>query len=590
MSEHEANVAAVHQDTTPFKRQSQDMAGAPLSTARNESLALDEKKEASINSADTDEITAEDRATLRKVADKLPLSAFYVAVVELCERFAFYGLTGPFQNYIQNGPHDARPGAIGLGQSHATGLNLFFQFWCYVTPIFGAIMADQYLGKYKAIVIFSLVYMFGLLILFLTSLPVAIEHGASLGGLVTAMIIIGIGTGGIKSNVSPLIAEQYQAKKPFIKTLKNGERVIVDPAVTIQRIYMIFYLCINLGSLSAIATTEMELHIGFWSAYLLPLCMFVVGFIILILGKNKYVARPPKGSVVLQAFKAMWIALKNKGNLEAAKPSYQQEHGLTAKTPWNDLFIDELRRALVACRVFLFFPIYWVTYNQMLNNFISQAGTMDTHGIPNDLMQNIDPIAIILFIPVFDRLIYPGLRKIGIPFRPITRIAWGFIFGALAMAYAAIVQHIIYKSPPCYSSPLSSDCMGGLVPNQVHVAVQTPAYVLIAISEIFASITGLEYAFTKAPPSMKSFIMSIFLFQSALGSALGEALIPTAVDPKLLWMYTGLAVAAFIVGIIFWFMFKKYNDTEEEMNELDRFDDQVAVPASETLRSKSVSA
>jgi POT family proton-dependent oligopeptide transporter len=495
-------------------------------------------------------------------------------------RFAYYGLSGPFQNYIQYGPHDVRPGAIGLGQSHATGLNLFFQFWCYVTPIFGAIIADQYLGKYRAIVVFSLVYMLGLLILFLTSLPVAIEHGASLGGLVTAMIVIGLGTGGIKSNVSPLIAEQYQAKKPYIRVEKNGERVIVDPAVTIQRIYMIFYMCINIGSLSAIATTEMELHIGFWSAYLLPFLMFIVGFVVLLLGKNKYVSRPPKGSVILQAFKAMWIALKNKGNLDAAKPSHREAAGY-ATPPWSDLFIEELKRALVACRIFLFFPIYWLTYNQMLNNFISQAGQMNTHGIPNDIMQNIDPIALILLIPVFDRWIYPTLRKFGIAFKPVTRIAWGFFFGALAMAYAAIVQHVIYSSPPCYSAPLSAGCMNGEVPNQVHVAIQTPAYVFIAVSEIFASITGLEYAFTKAPPSMKSFIMSIFLFQSALGSALGEALIPTAVDPKLLWMYTGLAVAALLTGVLFWFLFKKYNATEESMNELEKYDEQVAVPTAD---------
>ena len=56
-----------------------------------------------------------------------------------------------------------------------------------------------------------------------------------MGGLITAMIVIGLGTGGIKSNVSPLIAEQYQQTKPVVRTLKSGERVIVDPAVTIQR-------------------------------------------------------------------------------------------------------------------------------------------------------------------------------------------------------------------------------------------------------------------------------------------------------------------------------------------------------------------
>lgn len=101
----------------------------------------------------------------------------------------------------------------------------------------------------------AFIYTAGVLILFATSLPTAIEHGAALGGLIAAMvtalndieskglirlqIIIGIGTGGIKSNVSPLIAEQYRGTKQTIRVEKSGERVIVDPAVTIQRIYMV---------------------------------------------------------------------------------------------------------------------------------------------------------------------------------------------------------------------------------------------------------------------------------------------------------------------------------------------------------------
>ena len=194
---------------------------------------------------------------------------------------------------------------------------------------------------------------------------------------------------------------------------------------------------------------------------------------------------------------------------------------------------------------------------------------MELHGIPNDVMQNIDPLTIIIFIPIMDSLIYPLLRKFGIPFRPITRITMGFVFASLSMAYAAIVQHLIYISPPCYNAPLACPAANDSTPNQVHVAVQTPAYLLIGLSEIFASITGLEYAFTKAPPSMKSFVMSIFLLQSAFGSALGIALAPTAEDPKLVWMYTGLCVATIIAAGLFWICFKKYNATEESMNALE---------------------
>lgn len=241
-----------------------------------------------------------------------------------------------------------------------------------MTPIFGAIIADQYLGKYKTIVLFCFVYIVGLLVLLLTSLPVSLEHGAGLGGFIVAVLVIGLGTGGIKSNVAPLIADQYRRKLMEIKVTPKGERVIIDPAVTIQRIYMIFYGCINIGALSLLATPYMERDIGFWSAYLMALCMFVVGTGVLILGRKFYVVRPPTGSIITDAFRAIWIMIKNR-NMNAPKPSYQAERGNNAVMKWDDQFVEEVKRALIACQVFAFYPIYWVVYGQFSNNFVTQG-------------------------------------------------------------------------------------------------------------------------------------------------------------------------------------------------------------------------
>ncbi|KAI9883476.1 MAG: hypothetical protein M1823_004766 [Watsoniomyces obsoletus] len=514
------------------------------------------------------EPTEEEARTLVRVSDKLPWSAGLIAVIEVCERFAFYGASGPFQNYLQNEAVNAegKRGAIGLGQRKATGLNNLFQLWCYLTPILGAIVADQYLGRYKTIVYCFLLYLTGLLILFLTSLPVAIEHDASLGGWVAAMILIGLGAGGMKTNVGVLISEQYRGDRATVRTRKNGTRIIVDPALTIERIYMVFYFCINIGSLSSIATTELESHVGFWAAYLLPMLMFCVGFIMFILGRKTYVVHPPKGSVIPDAFRVIWVSIVNRGNLEAAKSSYQEERGRRHQTPWTDLFVDEIRRALVACKVFLFLPVYWLVHCQMHNNFISQAGTMELHGIPNDIMQSINPMTVIIFVPILDRLIYPALRRRGIQFKPITRITWAFLLGAASVAYAAVIQHLIYRARSCDHLPSADRCSSG---HRLHVAIQLPAYILTGLSGIFANVTGLEYAYTKAPPSMKSFVMSLFLLTVAFASALGLAISPTATDPKLVWMYTGLAIAAFVSGILFWRMNRQYNATEESMNALE---------------------
>lgn len=523
---------------------------------------------------DSREPTEEEMKTLRHVGGYIPLRCWLVAIVELAERFAYYGLSTPFQNYMQNGPTDTPKGMLELKTQGATALSYFFQFWCYVTPLVGGFIADTYWGKYPTIMVGAVLYVIGILILFMTSIPGINTRSSSLGGFIVSIIIIGIATGFIKSNLSVLVADQLPKNKPFVKVLKSGERVIVDPNVTMQNVFMFFYLMINIGSLSVMATTNLEEHYGFWAAYLLPFCFFFIAIIVLVIGRNQYVKVPVGEKVISKCFRICWIALKNKFNFEKAFPSKNPEK----EYPWSDKFVDEIKRALKACKVFIFYPVYWVVYGQMLNNFITQAGTMELHGLPNDFLQAIDSIALIVFIPIMEHLIYPFIRRFT-PFKPVTKIFWGFMFGSASMVWAAVLQHFIYKAGPCYEYPLSCSPEYSDTPNQVHVAWQVPAYVLIALSEIFASITGLEYAYTKAPASMKSFIMAIFLLTNAFGSALGIALSPTAENPKYVWTFSGLAVACFIAGCLFWLFFHKYNKDEEALNALDYEDVNSILPA-----------
>lgn len=199
---------------------------------------------------------------------------------------------------------------------------------------------------------------------------------------------------------------------------------------------------------------------------------------------------------------------------------------------------------------------------------------MDLHGLPNDILPNIDPITIIMLIPIIDRLIYPFIRtQLHLAFGPITRITLGFVFASLAMLYAGTLQVIIYHIPPCYSSPLQCDDAktesGTYKPNNIHVAWQAPAYILVAISEVLASITGLELAYQKAPKNMKSFIMSLFLLTSAGGSILGMAIAPFARDPHLDWFYFGLGSIAALTSCIFWRVFRNVQISANQTDEYE---------------------
>jgi POT family proton-dependent oligopeptide transporter len=540
-----------------------------------------------------EEPTEEDFQTLRRVADKIPWTAYLIAIVEMTERFSFYGSSVVFTNFIQQplppgsrtgAGFSGQSGALGLGQRASTGLTTFYNFWCYITPLYGAYVADAHLGRFKTINYSIYIAMLGHIILIVSSVPGVIEHKSAAGAFAVALIVMGIGTGGFKANISPLIAEQYRHKKHFVITTSHGERVIVDPSLTISRIYMYFYLFINIGALiGQITMTYAEKYVGFWLAYTLPTAMFCLSPAVLFFGRKRYARAPPSGSVLASSLRIVRYAARGRWSInpirtwknfntpdfwESAKPSRIQGE----KPAWmtfDDQWVDEVRRGFKACAVFCWFPLYWLTYNQINNNLTSQAATMNTHGLPNDILSNLDPLALVILIPIMDIIIYPGLRRLGLNFTALKKITGGFLVGALAMMCAAIVQHYIYETNPCHHSAATcQDADGNAVTSDLNVWIQAPSYILIAISEILASITGLEYAFTKAPKNMRSLVMAVFLFMSAISAAIGEAFVSLAADPLLVWNYGSMGVIAAIGGILFWFSVRDLDTHEDELNNL----------------------
>ena len=321
---------------------------------------------------------------------------------------------------------------------------------------------------------------------------------------------------------------------------------------------MYFYLFIQIGASSALVTTELEYHYGFSFAFLAPLCAFAVGLCILVSCRKLFAMQQPDGSTVLKAFAVFRMAIQHGWDLEATKPSYQEGQDCPKTVSWDDTFVNELRQVTKAWRIFAFYPFYFLAYSQLLTNFVSQAATMDTHGTPNDIWYNLQGLSVLLLIPLLNNILLPALNRHGIPTHPQVRITWGFILMACAMIYAAIVQAAIYRAPPCYQYPLQ--CNGGQAPNQIHVAFQIPAYILMGASEVLAVSSGYEFSFTHAPQSMKSLVMASFMVTFAGGAILGIVTTPLTVDPRLTWMYSGLGLMCFVVGAVFWFMFGGADD------------------------------
>ncbi|KAK1515923.1 H+/oligopeptide symporter [Colletotrichum costaricense] len=105
------------------------------------------------------------------------------------------------------------------------------------------------------------------------------------------------------------------------------------------------------------------------------------------------------------------------------------------------------------------------------------------------------------------------------------------------MVYASVLQHYIYNSPP----------------KSIHVWIQAPAYILVAFSEAFIIVTGLELAFAQAPKNLRSVVSALFWLTIGIAAAICIALAPVSQDPYLVWMNGSLVIVGFVSGCAFIF-------------------------------------
>lgn len=198
----------------------------------------------------------------------------------------------------------------------------------------------------------------------------------------------------------------------------------------------------------------------------------------------------------------------------------------------------------------------WLCFNQVSNNLVSQAGQMESHGLPNDAMPMLNALACILFAPIIHRCLSVSV-KWGLETGPILRITIGFLFTAASMFYTAALQHFIYNAGPCFERPLACpSSLNGMVPNHINVWLQTPLYALMAVGEVLCVVTISEYLYKITPEGMKSIVQALSSVGASVGMGLGVAISPLASDPYLVYMFTTLGIGMVLTAGLFWVLIR----------------------------------
>ncbi|KAK1789773.1 hypothetical protein P4O66_014924, partial [Electrophorus voltai] len=350
----------------------------------------------------------------------------------------------------------------------ATSIYHAFVALCYLTPILGAIVADSWLGKFKTIIYLSIVYTIGQVVMAVSAIhditdankdgiPDSITVHVSLA--MVGLILIALGTGGIKPCVSAFGGDQFEEHQ------------------TQQRstFFSVFYLCINAGSLLSTLITPIlrGQDCGIHSqqkcyplAFGVPAALMVVSLIVFIAGSGMYVKAAPKGNIMLDVCKCIGFAIKNRFRHRNSKYP-KREHWMDwAHEKYDKLLIAQIKMVLKVLFLYIPLPMFWTLFDQKGSRWTLQATTMDgtfvssfkcsklsnkyqidfnfylqgTLILQPDQMQTVNPILILTLVPIMDRIVYPLIRKCGFNFTPLKRMTVGMFLAAMAFVSAALVQ------------------------------------------------------------------------------------------------------------------------------------------------------
>lgn len=413
---------------------------------------------------------------------RFPRSVPYIIGNEAAERFSFYGMRSILTLFLVKQFFNPT-GSAALAQqadAHANKLNHLFVMVAYALPFVGGMVADWFTGKYKLILYISVVYCFGHLLLAM--------FDTSLNGFEIGMLVVAIGAGGIKSCVSANVGDQFDASNQDL----------------LSKVYGWFYFSINAGSmLSTVAIPIVYKYYGPKWAFGIPGILMALATVIFFMGRKKYVKVPPQGVNRNNLVFITWYALTH---LSKKKPG--QSLLDIAKENYDPERVEGVKAVYRVISVFFFALAFWAVWDQCLSEWTLYAAKMDRNinlgfasfQIEPGSMSTFNTVFLLLFIPLFNYVIYPGLDKIGLKTTPLRRLGFGLILTALSF----VVIGFTHVSIDHGGSP--------------SMWWQVLAFLILSAAEVLVSITGLEYAYTHSPKSMKSTMSGIWFLVVSFGN------------------------------------------------------------------------
>jgi POT family proton-dependent oligopeptide transporter len=359
----------------------------------------------------------------------------------------------------------------------------------YFMPLLGGWLADRFLGRYKTILYLSFGYVAGHAV-------IAGWEGAN--GLYFGLGMIALGAGGIKPCVSAFVGDQFTPEQ--------------EPLLT--KVYGLFYWMINFGAFfSQLLTPKLLVWYGPRVAFGVPGVLMAIALAVYIAGRRHYVKPPPSGHDPNSFGKVLWYAITHGGRMDPFPPEA----------------IAGVKAVLKIALLFSPIPAFFALFYQYGSTWVIQAEHCNLQflglKLESSQISALNGVFVLISIPILTNWVYPWFERRGVKVTTLNRMKVGMYMAVLSFLCAAGLEAWI---------------QAGGYPN---VMWQFWQYLIISVAEVLVSATALEFAFTQAPPQMKSSIMGLWFAVIGLGSLL------TGVVAKIS-IFSGAAFYLFFAGLM----------------------------------------
>jgi len=430
----------------------------------------------------------------------MPPGIPYIIGNEFAERFSFYGMKGILVVFMTQHLLGADGELSVLSEEDATGYYHLFTMAVYLTPLFGGLLADVVLGKYRTIMLLSMVYVLGHGVLAINDQRL---------GLAVGLGLIAVGAGGIKPCVSAHVGDQFGSK--------NSHKL--------SKVFSWFYFAINLGAwLSMMITPLLLEHVGGWAAFGLPGVLMLLATIVFWMGRNVYVHIPP-------------------GGMEFIRETFSPE-GIRAMCKLSIIYV--------------FVLVFWALFDQTGSTWVLQAVDMNRNILGVEVLpsqiQSFNPLLILIFIPLFNYGLYPLIDKV-VKTTPMRKIAVGLFLTAAPFAIAAwLEQRIVNGEAPTIAWQILQYVL--LTAAEVMVSItalefsytQAPKKMKSWIMGLFFASVALGNAFTAAVN---------FFIQNPDGSSKLEG-------PSYFLFFTGIMGVTAVIFLVVVYFYKEEHYIQDD--------------------------